>query len=225
MVVDGYRFDVAGLAARTAVAVFHDGGPVPAGVALTIAPIAGGDLSGLEYACLRRDFWERRPHRGGGGILVTTGAGPDGDALAEALVAALDAPVTLVRGPSSRLRAPAGVTVLDAPVSLLQPLLAADVVVATGGQTSLEAAASGVPAILLALDGAQAEQADALVRTGAALRAEDAAGAARAAAELLADPERRARLAAAGTAAVDGRGAHRVAERVGALSPRRGAAT
>src|SRR5262245_51444315 len=72
--IDGYRFeDVAAMAGT--VAIFYDGGPRP-DVALTIAPIAGGDLTGLEHACLRPAFWDLPPHRGGGGVLVTTGAGP-----------------------------------------------------------------------------------------------------------------------------------------------------
>ena len=98
-------------------------------------------------------------------------------------------------------------------------------VVATGGQTSLEAAACGTPAVLLALDAAQAEQARRLASAGATLVADTAEEAAELAAELLDDPEWRARMSAAGQRAVDGQGAHRVARRVEALSRRRGAAT
>src|SRR4051794_9539457 len=85
--IDGYRFEDVASMART-VAIFHDGGPVP-DVALVIAPIAGGGLTGLEYACLRRVFWDLPPHAGGGGVLVTTGAGAEGDELAERVAAAL----------------------------------------------------------------------------------------------------------------------------------------
>jgi spore coat polysaccharide biosynthesis predicted glycosyltransferase SpsG len=217
-VIDGYRFDPTRLAARVAVALFHDGGEVPPGVALVIAPIAHGDgwLNGFEYACLRREFWEREPHQGGAGVLVTTGAGSEGDELAEAVAAALDTP-TVVRGPASQLRAPAGAIVLDAPPSLRAPLRAADVVIATGGQTSLEAAACGTPAVLLALDRAQAEQAERLARAGAALLADTPQSAARAAQDLLADREQRAHMSEAGQRTVDGRGAQRVARRVEAL--------
>jgi hypothetical protein len=217
VVLDGYRFDSARLAARVKLALFHDGGEVPDGVALTIAPIAGGDLEGLEYACLRREFWKRRPHRGGGGILVTTGAGPDGDALAEAVMAGLGGQATLVRGPASRVRAHPGAAVLDAPASLRPALMLADVVIATAGQTSLEAAACGTPAVLVALDAAQADQAATLAAVGAALHVAGAEAAVRAASELMADPERRARLTVAGQFAVDGAGAQRVAERISRL--------
>ena len=226
-VIDGYRFDPTQLAARLPVALFHDGGEVPPGVALVIAPIARGDgwLNGFEYACLRREFWEQAPHTGGAGVLVTTGAGSEGDELAESVAVALATPPTVVRGPASHLRAPAGAIVLDAPPSLRAPLRAADVVIATGGQTSLEAAACGTPAVLLALDRAQAEQAQRLARAGAALLAATPEAAARAAQDLLADPDQRARMSEAGQQAVDGRGAHRVARRVEALRTRRGAAT
>src|SRR3954454_19014946 len=141
-VIDGYRFDATQLAARVPVALFHDGGDVPPGVALVIAPIAEGAgwLNGFQFACLRRGFWDAEPHQGGAGVLVTTGAGSEGDELAENVAAALDAPI-VVRGPASKLRAPAGARLLDAPTSLRAPLRAADAVVATGGQTSLEAAA------------------------------------------------------------------------------------
>ena len=54
-----------------------------------IAPIAGGGLTGLEYACLRRAFWDLPPHTGGAGVLVTTGAGAEGDELAERVAAGL----------------------------------------------------------------------------------------------------------------------------------------
>ncbi len=113
--------------------------------------------------------------------------------------------------PASELDAPAHATVLTALPSLQDVLLAADVVVATAGQTALEAAACGAPAVLLALDAFQAEQAERLVAAGAALLARSADEAAILAARLLNDPQRRAELSAAGRATLDGCGAHRVA--------------
>jgi spore coat polysaccharide biosynthesis predicted glycosyltransferase SpsG len=225
-VIDGYRFDtVAEVAARLPVALFHDGGPVPDGVALVIAPIAGADhphvLTGLQYACLRRVFWAVPAHTGGAGVLVTTGAGPEGDALAQAILARLAPPVTVVRGGASNLVAPAHVTLLEAQPSLRDVLLAADVVIATGGQTALEAAACGTPAVLLALDAFQDEQAQRLTRSGAAVTAGSADEATALAQALLQDGDRRAALSAAGRATIDGQGAHRVAA---ALSRLRGAA-
>jgi spore coat polysaccharide biosynthesis predicted glycosyltransferase SpsG len=201
---------------------------------LVISPIAppppGDALHGLEHACLRPAFWglpRRAVSPAAARVLVTTGGGADGDALGEALAAALTAALpaletTVVRGPFSRLRAPAGATLLEAPPSLHDPLLAADVVVATAGQTSLEAAACGTPAVLVALDGPQADQGARLARAGAARlgATDDADGTARAAAALAADPAARAAMSAAGQAAVDGHGALRVAYRLAALRRR-----
>jgi spore coat polysaccharide biosynthesis protein SpsF len=234
VVFDGARIDpavVSAAARELPVAVFSDGGPVPAGVALVISPIAppppGDALHGLEHACLRPAFWglpRRTVRPAARRVLVTTGGGPDGDALGEALAEALPAAAseletTVVRGPFSRLRAPAGVALLDAPATLHDPLLAADLVVATAGQTSLEAAACGTPAVLVALDGPQADQGERLARAGAARlgAAGDPAGVARAAAALAADDAARAAMSAAGQAAVDGHGALRVAYRLAAL--------
>lgn len=223
-VIDGYRFDTIAEVDGT-VAIFHDGGPIPDRVALVIAPIAGGPepitLSGLEHACLRRDFWDLPPHTGGAGVLLTCGAGPEGDALAEAVLAHLGPPVTVVRGAASNLTAPSHATLLTALPSLRDVLLNACVVIATGGQTALEAAACGTPAVLLALDEAQAGQAARLQRAGAAITVPSAEQAARTAIALLDDDARRRELSAAGRATVDGRGAHRVAA---ALSRLRAAA-
>jgi spore coat polysaccharide biosynthesis predicted glycosyltransferase SpsG len=213
VVLDGYRFtDVEALAARTTLVLFHDGGTLPEGAALVVAPIVGVGLGGLEYACLRREFWSGPTDGPRAGILVTTGAGADGDPLAERFAREL-ADVTVVRGPFSRLGA-LDVPVLDAPASLRPALLAAELVVGTGGQTSLEAAACGTPAVLIALDRAQREQAETLQRAGAARLVEPDDVAATVAAL---GAEERARMAAAGRAAVDGRGALRVADRIRSL--------
>ena len=237
IVFDGARIEpavVTDTARAVPVAVFSDGDQVPAGVALVIAPIAppppGEVLHGLEHACLRPAFWglpRRAVRPAARGVLVTTGGGADGDALGEALAAALRAALPgletiVVRGPFSRLRAPAGVALLEAPATLHDPLLAADVVVATAGQTSLEAAACGTPAVLVALDGPQAEQGARLAQAGAARLGtlDDPGGVARAAAALAADAPARAAMSAAGQAAVDGHGALRVAYRLAALRRR-----
>jgi spore coat polysaccharide biosynthesis predicted glycosyltransferase SpsG len=236
VVFDGVRIDpavVTETARALPVAVFSDGGPVPAGASLVISPIAppppgaADVLHGLEHACLRPAFWglpRRAVRPAATRVLVTTGGGADGDALGEALAAALAAALetTVVRGPFSRLRAPAGATLLNAPASLHDALLAADVVVATAGQTSLEAAACGTPAVLVALDGPQADQGERLAQAGAARlgATDDPAGVAQAAAALAADPTARAAMSAAGQAAVDGHGALRVAYRLAALRRR-----
>jgi spore coat polysaccharide biosynthesis predicted glycosyltransferase SpsG len=230
VVLDSYLLRPGDVAAGATVAVFHDGGARPEGVALLIAPIAGGDLTGLEYACLRREFWlppervvrERVEH-----VLVTTGGGPTGAELAATLAQAAlnglpEATVTMLRGPAARLDAPAGARVLGPQPSLRRLLLEADVVLSAAGQTALEAAASGTPAVLVALDALQAEQGARLAAAGAARLVEP--GQVADTLERL-DSAERAAMAAAGPAVVDGRGAHRVAAAVAALRPPRGAAT
>ena len=84
-----------------------------------------------------------------------------------------------MRGPSSQSRRRRPRDAPGRPAILRDALLAADVVIATGGQTSLEAAACGTPAVLLALDEAQAEQAQTLARAGAAIIADGAEARAR----------------------------------------------
>ena len=125
--------------------------------------------------------------------------------------------MTVVRGPASRLRAPAGVRVLDAPADLRDALLVADVVVATGGQTALEAAACGTPAVLLALDEAQAAQATTLAAAGAALS--QPARTTRSTRRGPCSPTRRGvnDSPPPGAAAVDGQGARRVARELSRL--------
>ena len=227
LVLDGARLpDVPGAV------VFYDGGALPPEPALVVAPIAepvpteAEWLGGLAHACLRSVFWglRRRTVRPAvERVLVTTGAGSDGDALAEALAqelpAALSAEVRVVRGPYSQLRVPDGVTLLDAPPSLHDALLDADLVVCSAGQTSLEAAACGTPAVVIGLDRPQAEQAVRVAAAGAGVVAgpEDPGAVATAAAEVAGDRAAREGMAAAGQAAVDGYGALRVAYRVARL--------
>ena len=101
-------------------------------------------------------------------------------------------------------------------------------VVATAGQTSLEAAACGTPAVLVALDGPQADQGARLAAgRGRAARGDGRRpdGAARAAAALAADAAARAAMSAAGQAAVDGHGALRVAYRLGRAQASRSSVT
>jgi len=112
---------------------------------------------------------------------------------------------------------PDGVEVLDRPRSLLEPLLRCDAVVCTGGQTLLEAAATGAPA--LALEGAanQRRQIAALAAREAVLPVTEEA-VPEAIERLLDSPDARRRLSERARATVDGRGALRVAEELRALA-------
>jgi spore coat polysaccharide biosynthesis predicted glycosyltransferase SpsG len=234
LVLDGARLDAAAAGDRS-VALFYDGGALSGDPVLVIAPIAepldepfAQWLHGLRFACLRSVFWglgARAVRVQAARVLVTTGAGSDGDTLAEALAARLpDAlpgvEVAVVRGPFSQLRVPPGVELLDAPDSLHDALLEADLVVCSAGQTSLEAAACGTPAVLVGLDRAQAEQAARVAAAGAGVVASrgDPDAVAAAAAELAGDHVARLEMSLAGQAAVDGYGALRVAYRVAGLS-------
>jgi spore coat polysaccharide biosynthesis predicted glycosyltransferase SpsG len=225
VVLDSYLLAPADVAPRTRVALLYDGGPLPEGVDLAVAPSAARVpgprwLGGLEHACLRREFWEpaersvaERVER----VLVTTGGGAAGDGLAQTLARAAldalpDADVAVLRGPFSRLTAPPGTRVLDAQPSLRPLLLDADLVLSAAGQTALEAAACGTPAVLVALDAFQAAQGARLAHAGAA-RLVEAGDVARTIHAL-----DRAAMAAAGPAVVDCRGALRVAQAIAELS-------
>jgi spore coat polysaccharide biosynthesis predicted glycosyltransferase SpsG len=232
-VVDSYRAPprvVAGSA--TPLVCMHDRGEVPADAALVVAPAAvdQGDarrLTGLRHACLRRDFWGCPPKEIGAGIrriLVTTGGG----ALAEAGVrlatdaarACPDAEVAIVVGPYADLAIPAGVEAIVAPVSLREPLDRADVVITAAGQTALEAAATGTPAIVSVIVENQRRNAATLVAAGTAvaLEPDTPAGTLDGLLDQLGDSAVRTPMSGAGQAAVDGRGAFRVAAAVAELA-------
>jgi UDP-2,4-diacetamido-2,4,6-trideoxy-beta-L-altropyranose hydrolase len=236
LVVDSYRLDSQTLAAARDVSlvVMHDYGDPPEGAALVVA-VAGESsgrpptrLVGPTYAALRPAFWglpqrETRPtvER----ILVATGSGQLdelGCELAEALGNALPAAeVTLVRGPDVQGPAPAGVETLDAPESLFEPLLQVDLAVTAGGQTMLEAAATGTPCVALPLVDNQRPQVAMLARAGAIWPVDtpdEAVGAAR---ELIDDGAGRQRLGAASQRTVDGYGALRIAFEIARLEDQR----
>ncbi len=242
LVIDSYRVPQEALAraAQTArVVVMHDYGDVPAGAALVVSPAGSPSsddnawLSGLAYAALRSGYWglptrsldERVRH-----VLVTTGSGHfanTGRNLAQLLAETLpEATVALVRGPHAPIAALPGVEVLHAPYSLLEPLLAADLVVSAAGQTMLEAAATGTPCIALPLAENQRPQAVRLAELGAVRvvdppRGEDVTAALF---ELAQDVEARRALSRNGQRAVDGYGALRVAFEIARLTrlPSRG---
>jgi spore coat polysaccharide biosynthesis predicted glycosyltransferase SpsG len=217
----------AGLAHGHLVA-FEDALPGPEAADVVIATEDGSGagsrvLGGLRFACLRRHFWDVEPRQirdSPQRVLVTTGGGDPGGLggrLATRLRERLPAiEIELVWGPAFEGELPGGVTVLDRPASLLEPLLRADAVVCAGGQTMLEAAATGAPALVL--EGAPNQRAqiaslsarDAIVPIGeeevpAALE------------RLLGSASLRRELSGRAQEAVDGRGALRVADELEAL--------
>lgn len=207
---------------------FEDALPEPAAADVTIAPESDAEaspelLAGLGFACLRRPFWDIEPRRirdAPERVLITTG-GSDLDGLAGRIAAQLHKRATirleLVWGPGFGGEPPAGVAVLERPASLLEPLLRADAVVCTGGQTMLEAAATGAPALVLEGAPNQRRQIAALAERGAVLPVEEAE-VPDALEDLLGDAALRAGLSERARDAVDGRGAPRVAAALEALS-------
>jgi spore coat polysaccharide biosynthesis predicted glycosyltransferase SpsG len=89
--------------------------------------------------------------------------------------------------------------------------------VCSAGITLLEALALGRPTVAVVASDNQRRYHEGLTALGATVGATTADDAAQLAAGLVGDADARTRLAAAATAAVDGRGAHRVAEAVVAL--------
>lgn len=207
---------------------FSDALPHPGAAGIVIGPQYGpdDDDSGLEFACLRRPFWDvaarvlrDSPER----VLVTTGGGDLGglgSRIASHLGERLpQIEIELVWGPGFAGEPPAGVTVLDRPPSLLEPLLRADAVVCTGGQTMLEAAATGAPAVVL--EGAPNQRPQiARLATREAILLADEEEVPEALKSLLGSASQRRQLSSRAQEAVDGRGALRIAAELAALARR-----
>ena len=232
LVLDSYKVPAAtasSIAGSTPLVVMHDYGEPPPTAALVVS-VAGSRsdrppmLVGPAYACLRPSYWglaRRRVADEVRSVLVVTGSGGGGfgGELACALQEALpEAGVRLVRGPYAP-SAPPGVTVLEAPESLLEPLLAADLVVGGAGQTILEALATGAPSVALPLVDNQLRQARALADEDAVCLVDQPTveAAVDAARGLAVDGVTRRRLAERAQATVDGLGALRVASHVATL--------
>jgi UDP-2,4-diacetamido-2,4,6-trideoxy-beta-L-altropyranose hydrolase len=235
LVVDSYRLppdELARAAGSVRLVLMHDYGSVPEGVSLVVSAVAQPSgsaatrLSGLEYAALRPGYWGL-PRRELDGdvmrVLVTVGGGRLAEVGGEfALAVAEELPgsrVTLVRGPHASVDAPAGIETLDAPESLLWPLLSADMVITAGGQTMLEAAAAGTPAVASPLVDNQRRQALRLAEVGAVrlVKDPDPGEVAATVSELACDSAARDALSRHGQQAVDGFGALRVAFQIACL--------
>lgn len=208
---------------------FSDAVPDPAAVDVVIAvdesPFEAPELvlSGPRYACLRNGFWHLRTREiedEPDGVLVTTG-GSDPGALAEHLVEGIaercpEVPIELIWGPGFGGVPPLGTTVLEQPRSLCEPLLRASVVVCAGGQTMLEAAATGTPAVVVEAAPNQRRQIAALASRQAIL-AVSAAEVPETVEGLLDSPSWRRELSERAHQVVDGRGALRVAAELATL--------
>ncbi len=211
-------------------AAFADAMPHPGAAGVVIGPRyePGPDDPGLEFACLRRPFWKLGPRTirdSPERVLVTTG-GSDLGGLAGRIAASLGerlsqagARVELVWAPGFAGEPPAGVEVLERPASLLEPLLRADAVVCTGGQTMLEAAATGTPSLVLEGAPNQRPQIAGLVAREAILLVEEDEIPA-ALEGVLGSASQRRELSRRAQEAVDGQGALRIARELAAMTLR-----
>jgi UDP-2,4-diacetamido-2,4,6-trideoxy-beta-L-altropyranose hydrolase len=235
VVLDSYEVPgdaVSELAARARLVLMHDRDAVP-DVEIVTSTIGREDaegrlrLFGLSYACLRPSYWglpDRQPGDSVRRVLIATGGGDSAGAgaqLAESVREALpEAEVAVLRGPYASGELPDGIIAVDHPPDLLGELLSADLIVTAGGQTLLEAAATGTPAIAVVLAENQRTQAEAVASAGAAELVEPGQGVSEAARELAANAERRAGLGRRGQELIDGYGALRVGFHVGRLIER-----
>jgi UDP-2,4-diacetamido-2,4,6-trideoxy-beta-L-altropyranose hydrolase len=221
---------VASLAAQTRLALMHDR-DVPEEAAIVTSTVGGngraGTLSlyGPRYACLRPPFWgvaKRETPEQVRRILIATGGGdPTGAAgdLAEAARSgAPGAEVAVLRGPYATGELPDGVAEVQPAPDLLGELLASDLIISAAGQTLLEAAAAGTPAIAVVLAENQRTQAEAVAGEGGAVLADPGPAVADAVRELAADAERRGALVRSGQQLIDGFGALRVGFHVARLA-------
>jgi len=189
-------------------------------------------LFGPSYALLRPEFRKlpaRQIRERVERVLVTLG-GADPKAQTPAVVRALrtalpDATLDVVLGPLFTARSTpdeTGCVFHRAPAAGLQPLmLAADLAVAGGGQTTYELAACGLPAVALCLADNQRANLTHLAAANTLVCAEDdGATLARLVERLAGDVAQRRKMSEAGRLLVDGLGASRVAESLMALSAR-----
>lgn len=225
MLVDSYTLDPE--AVTVPCAWFDDGRSVPAGAELLISPAMpddGGDprrLHGYGWSCLRPCFWgapRAEVRKTVQRVLVASGGGDPGAAGHRLAIAARNAvpraEVRLVVGPQSTARPPAGVTAVVAPPNLAEELRAADLMICLAGQTALEAACMGVPAVIVAAVENQRVNASRLASTGAAATGTLDGSIVETIATIAQDRSLRDAMSAAGQATVDGFGALRVAAEI-----------
>lgn len=250
VVLDGYRFpmELQSTLREMSRVVLVDDLSLPCDVDLLVNPAPGADvipvpqgarevLAGPAYALISRAYLEareardRQPPAGKPRVLAVSGGSDIGGlmgSLVETLVALLDrASVDAVIGPHGRAIDPVdGVTVHEGPAGLDHLLAVATIYVGGAGTTSIQAAAVGVPQVIVPLVDNQVAQADALGRAGAAVVVEHrgapmsdvATRIAAATADLLSDAGRAREMGANGARLVDGRGAARVADAVRRLA-------
>ena len=233
VVLDSYRLasgEVRRWAGETALVAFWDEGKAPeADLIISLALEVTGPgraLSGLEFACLGREYWRvaAPPVAGDVDRVLVSVRGPGSTEISRAVCeiterSAPSAEIVLVVEPNADPM-PSGATVLRAPPSLAQPLLEADLAITSAGQTMLEALATGTPCIALPTASNQRPGARLLSDHGAAILAEpgeqqDLRDAIRA---LVADSAARQAQRDRGRELVDGRGALRVATEVARLA-------
>jgi spore coat polysaccharide biosynthesis predicted glycosyltransferase SpsG len=221
LLVDSYTLDPAAVEGRCA--WFDDGGRgVPSRAEVLISPAgeADGDrrrLHGLAWSCVRPVFWGEPavpvPDAVDRVLVASGGGDPRGAAarLSAAVREALPrARVRVVVGPLAGA-APEGVEPVVAPPDLAGEIRAAGIVVCLAGQTALEAACLGVPAVVVAAVENQRPNADRLAAAGAAVSVALDGPLGEEIGALAADRARREAMAAAARTAVDGFGALRVA--------------
>jgi len=231
VVADSYRLDPRTVRAwgPRALAWFDDARPArDVADVVVIAPRipTAGDpssrrvLGGFEHVSLRPGMGPRvrPPAREVASVLVTLGATPTAPTMALARVVAAAVPGATVRA-VAHSPPETGLTVLPLRGSLADELERIDVLVCAGGQTALEAAAWGVPMVLMAIADNQRANVEQLRWSGAALVAQDAAGAAALVRTLVEDAAARDAMSRAGRAAVDSRGAARIAAIIATLLP------
>lgn len=189
---------------------------------------AAAFLGGAAYSPLSSAYLQARAQRDQRGaddrtVLLSTGAtalgGLGARVAGELLERDARIRVLAVAGPevdAAALPSDPRLELLVAPPTLAPALARATVYAGAAGQTSLQAACVGVPAVLVAAVDNQRAQAGALEAAGCAMRA-TAETAAAAAVGLLDDSDRLADMARRGRELIDGRGAQRVADAVLAL--------
>jgi spore coat polysaccharide biosynthesis predicted glycosyltransferase SpsG len=205
------------------VVFWDEGDPPPADLIISIAldaPSGIRSLTGAQYACLGRDYWEPpavQIPEGVERILVAAGGADPTHAATEFCAAARDAvpraEVTLVQSLEAASPADPAVKILRSPPSPRDSLLASDLMVSAAGQTMLEALATGTPCVALPVASNQRPGAEMLAEMGAVQVVEPASPEAlrETIRRMAGDAEARSKLSATGMQRVDGRGATRLA--------------